>query len=218
MPEPSTPAATKATAQSREPSSNGTAVSRVLPAAGETTGAYSLGPGVARAASVATYEREPDDPIYRPLRVYTLDPASLAREGATAVLQVPYEPLEPGPKGCLFEVIAKDGERPVSAVDLEKHGLLITQGLPPSASNHEFHQQMVYAVCSSDSTAPMPAASPDCESDPTPQKKELTPPTTASKANSASAISRLPPVTRKDATSPASPSSPAFRTTSSCMK
>jgi hypothetical protein len=110
---------------------------------------FSLGPGVARAASAATYERRTDDPVYRPLKVYTLDPAARALDGATAVLRVPYEPLEPGPKGCVFEVDATDGDQPMPAVDLEEPKVLIGQGLPPSPSNYGFHQQMVYAVCSS---------------------------------------------------------------------
>jgi hypothetical protein len=110
---------------------------------------FSLGPGVARAASVATYERQPDDPVYRPLKVYTLDPATLALEGAMAVLRVPYEPLQPGPKGGVVEVEPRDGDTAISAVDLEDPRLLIGQGLNPSPSNPQFHQQMVYAVCSS---------------------------------------------------------------------
>jgi hypothetical protein len=110
---------------------------------------FTLGPGVGRAASVATYERHPDDPVYRPLQVYTLDPATLALEGATAVLRVPYEPLQPGPQGCIFEVESMDGDTTIAAVDLEDPRRLIRQGLTPSPSNPQFHQQMVYAVCSS---------------------------------------------------------------------
>lgn len=144
MPEPSTPAATKATAQSREPASD---APRFDPASEfEGYGVdYSLGPAVSRAAAVATYERRPDDPVYRPLNVYSLDPASLKREGATAVLQVPYEPLEPGPKGAIFEVVDEAG----LPVALDDPKLLIGRGLDPSPSNYQFHQQMVYAVCSS---------------------------------------------------------------------
>lgn len=151
MPDPSTPVATKSAAQTREPSierTNG----RRPESPPELTGHdvyFSLGPGVARAASVATYERRPDDPIYRPLKVYTLDPATLALEGQTTVLNVPYEPLERGPKGCVFEVEAMDGDKEISAVDLEDSRVLIGQGLTPSPSNQHFHQQMTYAVCSS---------------------------------------------------------------------
>lgn len=110
---------------------------------------YRIGPGVVRAASVTTYERRGSDPIYRPLKVYTLDPASLAMEGATTVLDIPYEPLKPGPVGCLFEVDSRQASTPVAPVDLEDSKILLTQGLTPSPSNWQFHQQMVYAVCSS---------------------------------------------------------------------
>src|SRR5687768_80712 len=99
MPDPSTPAATKAAAQSRESSTKPLQVQRPE-SLSDCAGCdihYSLGPGVARAASVDTYERKLDDPVYRPLRIYTLDPASSKHEGATTVLQVPYEPLQPGP-------------------------------------------------------------------------------------------------------------------------
>src|SRR5919199_4160126 len=108
----STPAATRAAAQTRDPSLERTLRPR-SECAPECSGRdvyFTLGPGVGRAASVATYERHPDDPVYRPLQVYTLDPATLALEGATAVLRVPYEPLQPGPKGCIFEVESMDGD------------------------------------------------------------------------------------------------------------
>jgi hypothetical protein len=150
MPDPSTPSGTKAAAQSRTPTIRREAAPPALPRECAECGvSYSLGPGVVRAAAVATYDRKPEDPVYRPLRVYTLDPASLKLEGAEAVLQVPYEPLWPGPKGCVFEVDGKDGDRDRRPVDLEDPRLLIAQGLRPSPSNHQFHQQMVYAVCSS---------------------------------------------------------------------
>jgi hypothetical protein len=151
MPDPSTPAATKAAAQTRDPTLD-RALGLRSEWAPECAGRdvyFLLGPGVARAASVATYERQPGDPVYRPLQVYTLDPATRALEGATAVLQVPYEPLQPGPKGYIFEVEPGDGDKASAAVDLEDPRLLINQGLHPSPSNPQFHQQMVYAVCSS---------------------------------------------------------------------
>jgi hypothetical protein len=96
-----------------------------------------------------TYERAPNDPVYRPLQIFTLDPAARSTDGAVAVINVPYEPLARGPKGCLFEVEAADGNVSLTAVDLEDRRLLVTQGLKPSPANHQFHQQMVYAVCSS---------------------------------------------------------------------
>src|SRR4051794_28435566 len=149
MSEPSTPAATKAVAQTREPSlSRGFQDRSSQSFQGEGVD-YVIGAGVARAASVTTYERKQNDPIYRPLQVYTLDPAALSAEGARTVLDIPYEPLEPGPVGSLFEVDSRGASFPVVPVDLEDPKLLITQGLAPSPSNYQFHHQMVYAVSSS---------------------------------------------------------------------
>jgi hypothetical protein len=110
---------------------------------------FTLGPGVARAASAAAYERRTGDPVYRPLRVYTLDPSTLALEGATAVLQVPYEPLQPGPIGSVFEIGDADDAGDAQPLDLDDPKVLITQGVSPSPSNPQFQQQMLYAVCSS---------------------------------------------------------------------
>ena len=110
---------------------------------------YTVGPGVARAATIATYERTPLDPVYRPLQVYTLDPAAQALDGATTVLRVPYEPLAPGPKGCVFEVDATDEDTPIEPLNLDDPRLLMTQGVSPSSSDRRFHQQMVYAVSAS---------------------------------------------------------------------
>jgi hypothetical protein len=98
---------------------------------------------------VQPYERQPDDPVYRPLRVLTLDPETQALDGSVATLNVPYEPLEPGPKGRLFEIVAKDGDIDLTPVNLEDPRLLLSDGVAPSPSDHRFHQQMVYAVCSS---------------------------------------------------------------------
>src|SRR3954454_13443605 len=90
----SVPAATKATAQSRTPAIS-TSAQPAAPQPSFLGERYTLGPGVCRAASIAAYERRPDDPVYRPLKVYALDPAAHKVEGATAVIAVPYEPLEP---------------------------------------------------------------------------------------------------------------------------
>jgi hypothetical protein len=99
------------------------------------------------AASVRPYERRPDDPIYRPLRIYTLDPTASRLEGAIATINVPYEPLEPGPKGRLLEV--SDWDEATQPVDLDDPRVLIRNGREPSLTDSMFHQQMVYAVCTS---------------------------------------------------------------------
>ncbi len=89
-------------------------------------------------------------PAVRPLRVFTLDPSVSFRLGGIATVQVPYEPLRPGPAGALFEIDATGAphDMPVDLLDLEDPALLLAGGLSPSPANGRFHLQMVYAVCS----------------------------------------------------------------------
>lgn len=110
--------------------------------------AYEIAPGVRLAASVKTYERSPGDPVFRPLRVYAVDPSLQKADGSIATIQVPYEPLQPGPVGRLFEVECADGVVRFAPLDLESPRILISGGLSASVSNPAFHQQMVYAVAS----------------------------------------------------------------------
>lgn len=95
----------------------------------------------------------PPLPLVRRLRVYAYDPL-LGRELETIALNqtvttVRWEGnLAPGPIGEYIEVIDVD---PASAccyapVDLNDPRLLATDGLRPSESNPQFHQQMAYAV------------------------------------------------------------------------
>ena len=98
-------------------------------------------------------------PRERRLRVFAFDP-SLGVELATAginevTIAVPWERddkgndvLQPGPVGEYVEVIDHD---PASVgfyapVDLNDNAILAQDGLPPSESNPQFHQQMAYAV------------------------------------------------------------------------
>jgi hypothetical protein len=147
---PSTPEAAAAVAQTRV--GRGPAGIRGpadLPPPVEGTD-YVVGPGVARAARGRPYERRPGDPLYRPLRIYTLDPATSRREGGVALVNVPYEPLRPGPAGAVLRVDARDadtGDRYLEA-DLDDPAVLIRNGRDPSPADPRFHQQMVYAVCS----------------------------------------------------------------------
>jgi hypothetical protein len=112
---------------------------------------FRLGLGVTRAAQTQPYERASGDPIYRPLRILTADPSVTSLHSSVAVINVPYEPLLPGPIGALFEVddaeVGRD--RRYIPVNLEDHRVLLQNGLNPSRSDHRFHQQIVYAVCSS---------------------------------------------------------------------
>jgi hypothetical protein len=92
-------------------------------------------------------------PVCRRLRGYAFDPELSTRletrHTNEVVFEVPWEShLEPGPVGEYVEVIDHD---PASGcfyapVDLNARYLLAADGLTPSESNPQFHQQMVYAV------------------------------------------------------------------------
>lgn len=91
-------------------------------------------------------------PVTRRLRAFAFDPSLGARMESAAfndiTLEVAWEPLERGPVGEYVEVVDVD---PASGacyhpVDLNHPHLLAQDGLPPSESNPQFHQQMVYAV------------------------------------------------------------------------
>ncbi|WP_200828914.1 S8 family serine peptidase [Caballeronia choica] len=93
------------------------------------------------------------EPLMRRLRIFAYDP-SLGRSLDTlsineTVAQIRWEPkLQPGPSGEYLEVIDVD---PASGccyapVDLSHPNLLASDGLAPSESNPQFHQQMVYAI------------------------------------------------------------------------
>src|ERR1700754_4149590 len=69
---------------------------------------YTLGPNVTRAPP-ARMKRTSGEPLYRPLRVYALDPAASRLEGAFAELNVPYERLAPGPVGSMLRIDDVDG-------------------------------------------------------------------------------------------------------------
>jgi len=91
-------------------------------------------------------------PPFRKLRGYSFDP-SLSAKLETAFINeriytVPWEELEPGPVGDYVEVIDVD---PASGcfyepLNLSDSHLLAQEGLPASAGNPQFHQQMAYAV------------------------------------------------------------------------
>ena len=88
----------------------------------------------------------------RRLRVLAFDP-SLATRLATAsfneiTVAIPWEELAPGPVGEYIEVVDVDPASGVFyyPVDLDDPHLLARDGLAPSESNPQFHQQMVYAV------------------------------------------------------------------------
>lgn len=91
-------------------------------------------------------------PVVRRLRVLAFDP-SLATRLATAALNeitvdLRWEALSPGPVGEYLEVVDVDPASGVFyyPVSLDHPHLLAQDGLSPSESNPQFHQQMVYAV------------------------------------------------------------------------
>jgi len=146
---PSTAAADAAVAQSREPEIRGARsttprVSAVLP--------WRFGPNLTRGCMLSPHRRSKGEPLYRPLRIYALDPSHSKLLGAVATVNVPYEPLRTDRNrliGGLFEVVPMDGGHAgyeYAAADLDQAGVLMTQGITPSPSNPLFHQQMVYAV------------------------------------------------------------------------
>jgi hypothetical protein len=111
---------------------------------------FIIGPRVAAAARVAPHQRTTTEPLYRPLRIFAIDPAASRLDGAVATIDVPYEPLAPGPSGALFEVddIDRSRGRRYARVDLDDPYLLMSDGRTPAAADPQFHQQMVYAVAS----------------------------------------------------------------------
>lgn len=110
---------------------------------------FVLGENVVR-VPLPPLKRQKQDPLYRQVRIFALDPAASRLEGSVALVNVPYEPLEPGPEGRLFKVDNFDGAQQVRyrRVDLDDKIVLMKDGLDPTPSDPRFHQQMVYAVCS----------------------------------------------------------------------
>lgn len=91
-------------------------------------------------------------PPFRKLRGYAFDP-SLSLMMDTAPIndicyKIPWEHVEPGPMGEYLEVIDFDPtvNEFYQPVDLNAPFLLAQDGLDPSESNPQFHQQMVYSV------------------------------------------------------------------------
>jgi hypothetical protein len=97
---------------------------------------------------VAPHARTANEPLYRPLRIFAIDPAASRLDGAVATVDVPYEPLAPGPSGALFDVDDVDTSRGrrYARVDLDAPYVLMSDGKAPAAADPQFHQQMVYAV------------------------------------------------------------------------
>jgi hypothetical protein len=110
---------------------------------------FDYGDNLFRAARRLRYHRQPDDPLYRQLWVYTSDPIRSDYRGAVQILKIPYEPLEPGPAGLTLAVddYEEAGGFRYPGVDLDDPRTLMSQGRAPAPGDIFFHQQMVYAVC-----------------------------------------------------------------------
>ena len=100
---------------------------------------------------LAAHPRLPNPPSRR-LRVYAFDPTLAARLDTLsineALVEIPWEGLEPGPVGEYLEVVDIDPSSRAcyAPVDLDDRRLLATNGHAPSEANPQFHQQMAYAV------------------------------------------------------------------------
>lgn len=107
---------------------------------------FEFGHGIALPALCKPYRRRASDPVFRPLRIYALDPTVSRFDGAIATINVPFEPLAPGPVGSVLEVLGDDGYQQNESADLDDPRVLIGNGYTPSVTNPKFHHQMVYAV------------------------------------------------------------------------
>jgi hypothetical protein len=110
---------------------------------------YRLSDRVKRPMGCA-HEARPNEPSTRRLRIFGIDPSASSRDGKIATTEIPYEPLQPGPIGQLFEVENDDlatGQQYAPA-NLDEPALLLGGGYSPSDSNYRFHAQMVYGVAS----------------------------------------------------------------------
>ena len=91
-------------------------------------------------------------PVFRRLRGYSFDP-SLSVQLETAlvnqtVFKIKWETLQKGPIGEYIEVVDYDPASKCfyAPIDLSDSLILAQDGLVPSESNPQFHQQMTYAV------------------------------------------------------------------------
>ena len=92
-------------------------------------------------------------PTRRRLRIYAYDPGPQTDptlfDVSVATVDVPWEcVLKPGPVGEYLEVVDVDPASKLcyAPINLNHPTLLAEQGLPPSESSPQFHQQMTYAV------------------------------------------------------------------------
>ena len=94
--------------------------------------------------------RAASDPPERILRVYAFDPSRGARFENQLTIRIPFEKVKKGPVGRKIAVIDYDASNRCyyEGVNLEAATILGQNGLAPSESDPQFHQQMVYGVVS----------------------------------------------------------------------
>ena len=68
---------------------------------------YTLSDRVLRPVTSA-HKLQRDEPTTRRLRIFAVDPSASSRDGKITTTSVPYEPLQPGPIGKLFEIENED--------------------------------------------------------------------------------------------------------------
>jgi hypothetical protein len=90
-------------------------------------------------------------PSFRRIRTYAIDPSFSTQLATSALneglLEVTWEPVQPGPVGEYIEVIDQDEDGTIyDPVDLNDARLVAQDGFAPSEGNPQFHQQMAYAV------------------------------------------------------------------------
>ena len=111
---------------------------------------FEISSRVERQALTRPFQRVPGAPWSRPLRIYTLDPSVSHRIGGVATVSVPYEKIEKGPIGALFEIDTTGAPAALRGdpLNLDDPYLLMAGGHAPSPGNGQFAAQMTYAVCS----------------------------------------------------------------------
>ena len=84
----------------------------------------------------------------RRLRVFTQDPSTTRFDSRTAEVEIPYEPLTPGPRGSIIVVDDLNETRgeTYDPIDLDDPGLSASGGLKPTTADPGFAQQMTYAL------------------------------------------------------------------------
>jgi len=124
---------------------------------------FRLGERVFLPTIIAPYKGTPAEPLTRPLWIYASDPANVGLRQPLLRVDIPHEPLGPGPSGVLFAVEhgpihedlrklldwSKDQAVKYAAepLELDKLATAIGAGLTPTTGDPRFAGQMAYAVC-----------------------------------------------------------------------